>query len=307
MTAPPRLSVVVVAFDMARELPRTVRSLLPPYQTDLDVADLQIIVADNGSHEPVRRSDFPQGADITVLRVDDGGVSPCRAVNRAAALAVADHIAVMVDGARMASPGLLALALKAASIDAKAFVATLGLHLGPKVQQVSTLEGYDQQVEDRLLAAIDWPTEGYRLFEISALGESYAHGVRLAPPETTFFVMARSRFQELGGFDERFTSLGGGFANFDMLDRALVDPAAPLVMLLGEATFHQLHFGATTQAGGIRRAVRPSGETLGQVYETEFEAIRGHPWKRSDRRPLIFGSITHPRVTELFLPASPPL
>jgi len=301
----PLLSIVVVAFDMARELPRTIRSLLPPYQTGLDATDLQIIIADNGSTHPVRREDFPPDADITVIRVEDGGVSPCRAVNRAAALATADHIAVMVDGARMASPGLLATTLQAARIDPRAFVATLGLHLGPKVQQISTAEGYDRDVEDGLLQAIAWPADGHRLFEISALGESYAGGAAVAPPETTFFVMDRRRFVDIGGFDERFVSLGGGLANFDLLDRALADPGAPLIMLVGEATFHQLHFGATTQEGGVRRPVTPEGRSLGEVYAEEFHAIRGRPWVRSDRRPLLFGAVTHPRVPALFFPDTP--
>ena len=300
----PRLSVVVVAFDMARELPRTIRSLLPPCQTGLDLRDIQIIVADNGSASPVRRDDFPADADITVVRIDDGGRSPCRAINRAAALARADHIAVMVDGARMASPGLLATAIQAARIDDRAFVATLGFHLGPKTQQISVTEGYDRAEEDRLLAFIGWPADGYRLFEISALGESYRHGVTASPPETTFFVMRRDRFHALGGFDERFVSLGGGMANFDLYDRALADPAAPLVLLVGEGTFHQLHFGATTQAGGIRRPAPVGTGTLEQTYRAEYEAIRGVPPYHPDRSPLLFGRVTHPKVLPLFFPGT---
>ena len=40
MTAP-RLSVVVIGFDMARELPRTVQSLLPPYQRGIDPGEVE--------------------------------------------------------------------------------------------------------------------------------------------------------------------------------------------------------------------------------------------------------------------------
>ncbi len=302
MTRRPSLSVVVIAFDMARELPRTIQSLLPPYQTGLDHSDIQIIVADNGSAEPVLRADFPVEADITVIRVDDGGVSPCRAVNRAAALATGDRIAIMVDGARMASPGLLSLALQATRLHERAFVATIGFHLGPKVQQVSTTEGYDRDVEDALLAGIGWPVDGHRLFEISALGGSYSRGVLEAPPETTFFAMDRLRFLELGGFDERFASLGGGLANFDILERALSEPDAPLIMLVGEGTFHQLHFGATTREGGIRRQVTPEGDTLWAIYTREYATLRGHEWAPTDRNPLLFGALTHPRAMDLFLP-----
>lgn len=298
----PRVSVIIVGFDMARELPRTVQSLLPPYQQGLAMHDVEIIVADNGSAVPVQRDQFPAEADVTVIRVDDGGLSPCRAVNRAAASARGDVICVVIDGARMASPGLLSTALLASQTNPLAFVATLGFHLGPKVQQVSVSEGYTREVEDGLLAGIAWPEDGYRLFEISSLGESYSRGVLVSPPETAFFAMQRHRFLNLGGFDERFVSLGGGFANFDIYERALEDPASLLVLLVGEATFHQLHYGATTQEGGIRR-LAPSGDgTLGDLYGREYEAIRGRPWALTSKKPFLFGRLAHPAVLPLFFP-----
>jgi len=299
---PPLLSIVVIGFDMDRELPRTITSLLPPYQRDIASEDIEIIVADNGSHSPIRREDFPSDANIKVIRVDDGGVSPCRAVNRAASLARGQLIAVVVDGARMASPGLLTTAIQASRIDARAFVATLGFHLGPKVQQISTSEGYTRDVEDALLQGIAWPDDGYRLFEICALGESYRHGVLVSPPETTFFVMDRQRFLDLGGFNERFVTLGGGLANFDMFERALAD-GAPLVMLVGEGTFHQLHYGATTQAGGIRRHVDSEDQTLGDRYGLEYQSIIGREWRPGSHQPILFGRVTHPAALPLFLPA----
>jgi glycosyltransferase involved in cell wall biosynthesis len=300
----PKVSVIVVGFDMARELPRTVQSLLPPYQRDVAATDIEIIIADNGSHEPVRRDWFPADADITVLRVDTGGVSPCRAANLAAAYARADHLAVVIDGARMASPGLIRTALDATRIHTEAFIATLGFHLGPKVQQVSVTEGYDRDVEDRLLEAIAWPTDGYRLFEICALGESYREGAFVAPPETTFFVTSRARYEALGGFDEGFQTLGGGFANYDLFDRATPDDGPPLIMLIGEGTFHQLHFGATTQAGGIRRPADTGQGSLGDRYAEEYERLRGRPWVRRSVRQHFYGSLTHPSVRALFFPAS---
>jgi len=69
-----RLSIVVIGFDMKRELPRTVVSLLPPYQQGVHHDEVEIIVVDNGSAEPVCRDWFPEEAAIRVERVK-GGVS----------------------------------------------------------------------------------------------------------------------------------------------------------------------------------------------------------------------------------------
>jgi len=300
----PSLSVVVIGFDMARELPRTVTSLLPPYQRNVALDEIEIIVVDNGSTQPVTRDLFPAEAEIQVVRVDDGGVSPCRAINRGVALARADHVALMIDGARMVSPGMIRTALDAAAVHPRAFVATLGFHLGPKVQQVSVSEGYSRDVEDQLLADIGWPHgDGYRLFEICALGESYALGVLAPPTETTFFVMRKAMFESIGGYNEAFVQLGGGFASFDFFHRAAEAAGDGFIMLVGEGTFHQLHYGATTQAGGIRREAE-AGISLGDLFAREYETIVGRPYSRVDKMPLLFGRITHPATPRLFFASS---
>ena len=45
----PRLSVIVIGYNMARELPRTVRSLSAALQRDISADDYEVIVIDNGS------------------------------------------------------------------------------------------------------------------------------------------------------------------------------------------------------------------------------------------------------------------
>ena len=54
----PRLSVVVVAYNMTRELKRTLYSLSPKFQRDVKAQDYEVIVVDNGSTLPlIRRID----------------------------------------------------------------------------------------------------------------------------------------------------------------------------------------------------------------------------------------------------------
>ena len=56
---------------MRRELPRTLASLSPEYQRDIDPADYEVIVVDNGSAEPVdqRLIDAFEG-QIRSIRLD---------------------------------------------------------------------------------------------------------------------------------------------------------------------------------------------------------------------------------------------
>ena len=45
----PGLSLVVVAYNMTREFPRTIRSLSPEIQRGVDAEAFEIIVVDDGS------------------------------------------------------------------------------------------------------------------------------------------------------------------------------------------------------------------------------------------------------------------
>ncbi|MEI6037901.1 MAG: glycosyltransferase family A protein [Planctomycetota bacterium] len=297
-----RVSIIVVAFDMKREIVRTIASLLPPYQLAVTNGDVEIIVVDNNSAEPVRRDWFPADGPVRVVRVEDGGVSPCIAINRGARLARADYLAVLIDGARLASPGLLSTALAASRVHPRSFVATMSFHLGQKKQQVSLTEGYTREVEDGLLNSIGWPENGYRLFEICTLGEgrdATAHGVLKMRAETNFCFMRTSDFMEMGGFNERFIQLGGGFANFDFFRRAAEAAREGFVMLVGEGTFHQVHCGATTQAGGVDRKY-DGNLSLWDLYGREYEHIVGQAFTVTTQTPALFGRVTHSEVPRLF-------
>jgi glycosyltransferase involved in cell wall biosynthesis len=285
------LSVVVSAHDLRRELPRTVQSLSPPYQTGIDPARMEIIITDNGSSEPVDRSWFGEvAADLRIIRFPPGNPSPCAALNAGVAAARGTMVAVLIDGARMASPGLFAQAQTAARIADDVFVATMGFHLGHETQQRSLENGYGPEVEDRLLEEIGWERNGYRLFEICARGESYRFGVLSPFPETTAFVMRRTSFERVGGFNEGFRYRGGGLANFDFFERVLTDAAITPVVVIGEGTFHQVHFGNSTRAGGVRRREAPGGPTIWDAMADEFITVVGHaPVSVELRKPLLFG------------------
>ena len=86
----------------------------------------------------------------------------------------------------------------------------------------------------------------------------------------------------LRGYDERFSSPGGGFVNHDLFERACRLPDSQLIMLLGEATFHQMHGGAATG--------NPSSSR--EEFAAEYRRLRGRKFSK-------------PRVPALYLGALP--
>lgn len=279
-TDAPALSVVVVTFEQDRELPRTLRSLDVPYQRGIDPGTLEIVVVDNGSPQPVSVRPNDGGAAVRVIRLDDAAVSPAHAANVGLEQATGEVVGLVIDGARLASPGLLRTALLGHRLSPRAVVTAPAWHLGPDLQRRSSTAGYDQSAEDELLASVAWEDDGYRLFEVSAPAASSARGLFGPMGESSSLFLRRALWDELGGLDERFVLPGGGLVNHDLYRRACDLPEAPLVVLLGEGTFHQIHGGAAT-------SVRVTSDEM----RAEYEGICGEPHRPPGRQPTFVGSV----------------
>ena len=174
--------------------------------------------------------------------------SPAAAANFGLKQARGRLIGMMVDGARLASPGLLATALLAEKLDERPVISSLGFHLGFAQQMESVANGYNQAAEDALLDASGWTEDGYRLFDIATLAGSSEGGFFLPTGESNALFLPRRLWRELGGLDEAFRSPGGGYVNLDLYRRACELPRTRLAVMLGEGTFHQVHGGVATNA-----------------------------------------------------------
>jgi len=117
------------------------------------------------------------------------------------------------------------------------------------------------------LNSVDWRGDGYRLFDISCLADSSKLGFGKQISESNFFALPATLYWQLGGYDERFITPGGGLANLDFYKRANETPGVELIHLLGEGTFHQFH-------GGVATNVAPEDHP-GDHYRAEYKAIRG--------------------------------
>jgi glycosyltransferase involved in cell wall biosynthesis len=287
----------VIAYNMARELPRTLQTLSASFQRDISAEDYEVIVIDNGSTAPADEALCRRLCPNAVFHtMADATPSPVAAINHGLALARGALVGVCIDGARMLSPRLLATALEAARLHPRPVIGTLGFHLGPDMQARSIANGYDQQVEDALLASVDWVGDGYSLFSIATLAGSSAAGWFALPSESNALFLTREHWQALGGYEPAFVEPGGGLVNLDIWARACADPEARVVMLMGEATFHQVHGGVATNAATSKW----------KQFHDEYVRVRGTSHVCPRGNPILFGSV-HPAMRQSLLDSMPVL
>jgi hypothetical protein len=283
----PPLSVIVICYEMAEQIENTIRTLLPPYQKAVETQDYQVVVIDNGSTSPLPTSVWRQGENVSYQHVSrlEAPVNPGVAINRAVAANRSPLLCVMIDGARMVTPGVLRWGMDLASLSQETIAEVRGWHLGPKVQMQSVLEGYNMGVEKALLRKIGWPNDPYRLFEISAPAASMKRGFLGLAAECTCLFLSRSLFDRIGGFDERYSQPGGGLCNADFFVRA-VHAAEKVFTVLGEGSFHQIHGGAATGLSGenSREAFRR--------WKKEYEKL-SRQWKTVpvEYQPILAGHL----------------
>jgi glycosyltransferase involved in cell wall biosynthesis len=279
----PELSVVIVVYRMQREAPRTLYSLSSAYQQGVGDDRYEVIVVENPSDQMLSAEEVHRFGPQFRHRVNPRpSRSPASAVNLGAKEALGRHLMLMIDGARIVTPGILRHTLTALRLYDRPVVATLAWHLGPDNQARSIHKGYCQEVEDRLLAESGWESDGYRLFNISALAGSCGNGWFFPITESSCLTMSRDHFSGLGGYSEEFQSPGGGLLNLDFYARAVADATRPLIILLGEGSFHQVHGGVATN--------RRDDEPLRQFRE-EYQRVRGRPFATPQTTPVFFGGM----------------
>ena len=279
------LSVVVVAYDMARELPRTLQSLSRSYQRDISHLNYEVIVVDNGSPQAVSAETVSEhGPEFRLLRIDAASASPGPAINRGVALARGKCLGIIIDGARVLSPGVLHWADQALRLNCGAVVAALGFDLGPEHPRLSSHRGSTREIVDQLLPQIAGRDDGYRVFGIASLAGSARFGLHGPLAECNCLFVSRALFALSGGYEEGFTSAGGGLINLEFYQRLCAAAGYQVYHLAGEGCFHQIHGGVTT--GGSQAETRKFEDLL-----AEYQSVTGRKFKHLDYRPILLGNV----------------
>ena len=282
----PFISFVVIVYSMPEQARRTLFSLSVDYQSGVGKDDYEIIVVENASRRLLGRDAACEiNANVRYFCLDDSLASPVPALNFGAEQARGSHVAYLIDGARLVTPGVVHLMIIAASLAPRVVAAVPGYHLGSRLQQKAVLDGYDEANEAELMRSICWPDDGYRLFEIACLSGTSAGGYFKPIGESNCLCLPRKLSDEIGGYDKRFVQEGGGQVNMDFYKRAVEAPDSTLVILPGEGSFHQFHGGISTGRNQDRR------QELMDAYFAEYRAIRNVPFCPPSKRAIYLGAV----------------
>lgn len=283
----PQISIVLIVYDMPAQAKNTALSLMTDYQLGVSSEDYEVLIVENRS-DNLMSKDFIDGlpANFSYHVRDETQPTPVHAINYGIEKARGESVCVMIDGARLLTPGVVKNMILGHRISPSSVVTVPGYHLGFELQQKAVAKGYGLEREAELMQSIAWPRDGYRLFEIACFSGSCAPGFYLAHSESNCISLPKNIWQDLGGYDVKFDMRGGGVVNLDLYKRACEYPGITHVVLPGEGTFHQFHGGVTT--GGEAEAERAK---LIESIMQQYEDIRGEKYSSPQTNPIYLGEI----------------
>ena len=286
----PKVSLIVIVYRMPAQAERTLYTLSPDYQQGVSGEEYEVIVVENSSDAPMGEAAATRYADnVSYFYREETSRSPVNAINFGVEQARAPVIGLMIDGARMLSPGVVLNILRALQLSDTPVISVPGYHLGRTIQQEAVDSGYNEQVEAELLASINWPhTDGYDLFNIACLSGSCAGGFFRPIAESNCLCMPTWLFKEIGGCDPRFDLPGGGNINLDMYRRACDHPRSELFVFPGEGSFHQFHGGVTTNLS----KQSPERQKIMQDLNAQYEKLRGEKYSAPQKAGVCVGWIS---------------
>ena len=107
-----KLSIILIAYNMAREMPRTLLGLSRSYQLGAESLDYEVILIDNGSPEPLDPTSWAHvDVPVRLIQLTDASHSPARAINIGLQQSLGEIVCLMIDGAHLLTPGVFRMAL----------------------------------------------------------------------------------------------------------------------------------------------------------------------------------------------------
>jgi hypothetical protein len=289
MSAHPRLSIIIVVYNMPRQAMNTLSTLAVPFQKNVHIDDYEVIVIENRSAHTLNADDVHDlGNNFHYFLRDESSVSPVPAVNFGFGKARGELIGLIIDGARMVTPRVVEYALLAFQLTKHALVMVPGYHLGEQDQKFHLDSGHTEEKEIVKLQELHWQENGYRLFQYAAWSSSNQRGYLQPMQECSCVFASAKNFAAIGYADTRFDLPGGGSINLHIYRSLGLLPHSQLFVLPGEGSFHQFHGGVTTQQFRDNDA----RQHLLKKFDQQLDDIWGGQFKALTREPMMLGAVT---------------
>lgn len=287
MMETPRLSVLVVVYDMPRQAMNTLYSLSLACQAGVAEQDYEVVVVENRSANCLVGAEVEGlGNNLRYFPRDETGVSPVPAVQFGLQQCRGEYLGLIIDGARMLTPRALEFALLAFAMETQALVTVPGYHLGEGDQKDHLSLGHSEQREIERLQELDWRENAYRLFQFACWSSGNKHGYLQPMLESSALFCRREALSDIGDVPAEFDQPGGGSINLYLYRKLALREQTRLFVLPGEGSFHQFHGGVTTREIENREA------TL-KAFDERLESIYGGTFKATAREPQLLGAVGH--------------
>lgn len=266
-----KLSIVIGAYELKHQIKKTIVSVLGAIR-EASIKDVEVVIADNSKRNNVRNALEEAKERVTVVEcgMDDAPIHA--AINKVAENTTGEYLCIMIDGARIWSPGVVRKWERIKSTNTVVHVPNY--QLGKSHQMYKEQTGYNHEAEERILETIGWPIIKTRqLIEHSWCEVHAGCGPKIF--ESNCLFVSRTLWDAVGGFDTAFRRKDGGFASADLLNR-LITEGGNLRIISTEGTFHQLHDGSTTtNPDQTRRAVKEMTIEYKGIRGTRIRRIKG--------------------------------
>ena len=275
----PTVSIILIACRMREQLHNTLLTLGPAYQRNCTARDYEVILVENSSAENLDRESIAAlPANIHYFLREEDSRSPVPAINFAFEHCRGQYVGLVMDGARMLSPGVIEHALLAQRITGQALTVIPGYHLGGREQHLYDNARLALAAEQALLASVNWREDGYELFSIATFSGANRRGYLHPILECNCLFASRENFRRVGDADSRFMQPGGGSVNLHIYRSLGMLPGIELFVVPGEGSFHQFHGGVSTSGYEERDAeLARHLEQLNNYWPGGFHALRREP------------------------------
>ena len=282
------LSVIVIVRDLGPSWSRMLQSLAPDYQQDIDSESYEVCIVDSTPSRRLCMSDISDiGAGVSCRLVSAASLSLAEAINVGVQHARGDQLCLLTDSTCLLTPGVLSASMTVFRMFGHPVGMVRDFVLKPGRIYLQRVGG--RTSSEQLLESIDWPRDGYRLYEIGGplVAEKRQPSWFDRVIENRGLFLRKSTFERVGGCGGQFQLPGLGMMPLDFVHRAALLEDTDVVQLIGEGLFCQPDGEITSNTKPLAEDRKRESGHLRQQYRQ----LRGVEFSMPSEPPYFFGTM----------------